>query len=550
MKVSIPRETLDKIKKDYGVSEERATRLYLSAFDDAEAYFWQVIEDKMDEEGISKSKSPSVQIFTPREIKAFLDKYVIGQEEYKKRVAIAAAFHFAMVKALFKNKDHGLRRFRKKNTLIAGPSGSGKTYCIEVLGDLLQIPTLIVDATDYTEAGYVGKSADDMVRELIDMAPGSNKQQQAEFITKHGAIIFVDELDKKAKEGMMSNDISREGFQRAILKMIERKFVSIENPMSPSAQIQDLMDRQRGKGKKNDNMISTENILFILGGSFQRPQDNLEQLIRKRLSRKAGSVDEHGNLVIAGFRDDSKDGKDDDKYKNLYQYAQEEDFIQFGLIPELVGRTPIRSHVNPLSKNDLIRIMNDTEDSLLKQYQLEFDAFGVDLQFTDDAIEYVAEKAEKNKTGARALIGVWENILTNFQYDLPGSGHKHLLINSDVCKAPRDHLLKILSRSPFEDFAEQFLGEFGIELDFSESAEEYVRKYAEDGHIQVSEALKILMTGASALNYMGYTGVFNISKEILEDPRYFDGLYMDWHKKQIENQQESPVSSHDPDRFS
>ena len=265
MRVSIPRETLDKIKNDYGVSEERATRLYLSAFDDAEAFFWQVIEDKMDSEGLGKAKGPSIQIFTPREIKAFLDKYVIGQEEYKKRVAIAAAFHFAMVKALFKNKDHGLRRFRKKNTLIAGPSGSGKTYCIEVLGDLLEIPTLIVDATDYTEAGYVGKSADDMVRELIDMAPGSNKQEQAEFISKHGAIIFVDELDKKAKEGMMSHDISREGFQRAILKMIERKFVSIENPMSPSAQIQDLMDRQRGKGKKNDNMISTENILFILG---------------------------------------------------------------------------------------------------------------------------------------------------------------------------------------------------------------------------------------------------------------------------------------------
>ena len=207
--------------------------------------------------------------------------------------------------------------------------------------------------------------------------------------------------------------------------------------MSPSAQIQDLMDRQRGKGKKNDNMISTENILFILGGSFQRPQDNLEQLIRKRLSRKAGSIDEHGNLVIAGFRDESKDAKDEDKYKNLYQYAQEEDFIQFGLIPELVGRTPIRSHVNPLSKNDLIRIMNDTEDSLLKQYQLEFDAFGVDLQFTDDAIEYVAERAEKNKTGARALIGVWEDILSNFQYDLPGSGHKHLLINSALQSTPR-----------------------------------------------------------------------------------------------------------------
>jgi len=534
MKVSIPRETLEKIKKDYGVSEEKATRLYLSAFDEAESFFWQVIEDKMVDEGYQSNKnSPSVKIYTPREIKAYLDKYVIGQEEYKKRMAIASAFHFAMVKLMRESKDVNLRRFRKKNTLIAGPSGSGKTYCIEVLGDLLEIPTLIVDATDYTEAGYVGKSADDMVRELIDMAPGSNKQEQAAFISKHGAIIFVDELDKKAKEGAMGHDISREGFQRAILKMVERKFISIENPMSPSAQIQDLMDRQRGGRKKHDNMISTENILFILGGSFQRQQDNLEQIIKKRMSRKAGSMDEHGNLVIGGFRTADENKKDDDKYKNLYQHAGEDDFIQFGLIPELVGRTPIRSYVNALSKNDLVRIMNDTEDSLLKQYQYEFQAFGVDLQFTDDSIEVVAEKAEKNKTGARALISVWEDILTEFQYEVPGTPHKHLLISADVCKAPKDHLLKILSRSPFEDYAEKFNSEFGIELKFDERAKAYVQKYASDGHIQVSEALKILLTGASALNYMGYTGVFDVTQEILEDPKYFDDIYMKWHDNQL-----------------
>ncbi|MBT3785361.1 AAA domain-containing protein [bacterium] len=532
MRVSIPRETLEKIKNDYGVSEEKATRLYLSAFDEAEAFFWGAIEERMNEEGLNSSKSTAINLLTPREVKAYLDKYVIGQEEYKKRIAIASAFHFAMVDHMRENMDHGLKRFRKKNTLIAGPSGSGKTYCIEVLGDLLEVPTLIVDATDYTEAGYVGKSADDMIRELIDMAPGSTRQDQAGFISRHGGIIFIDELDKKAREGSIGHDISREGFQRAILKMIERKFISIENPMSPSAQIQDLMERQKGGKRKQESMISTENILFIMGGSFQRPQDSLEQIIRKRLSRKAGAMDDFGNLVISGFQAEGEK-KESQGYKNLQKNAEEEDYIHFGIIPELVGRTPIRSYVNALSKNDLVRIMNDTEDSLLKQYQLEFEAFKIDLQFADDAIEYVAEKAEKNKTGARALIGVWEDILTDFQYELPGTSHHHLLIDRTVCMAPKDYLLKILSRSPFEDFCEMFHTEHGIRLEFTQDAEEYVHRYATNGHIQVSEALKILLTGASALNYMGYSGVFEVSKEMLEDPRYFDNLYVDWHEQQL-----------------
>ncbi|PCJ16358.1 MAG: hypothetical protein COB02_16480 [Candidatus Cloacimonadota bacterium] len=530
MKISIPRETLDKIMKDFGVSEEKATRLYLSAFDDAESYFWDNIEEKMADEGISSVKSSKIQLYTPKEVKAFLDKFIIGQEEYKKRIAIASAFHFSMIK-IMRSKDHSLRRFRKKNTLIAGPSGSGKTYCIEVLGDLIDVPTLIVDATDYTEAGYVGKSADDMVRELIDMAPGATKKEQAQYINKNGAIIFIDELDKKAREGSGGHDISKEGFQRAILKLIERKHVSIENPMSPSAQIQDMMDKQRGKGNRQDNMVSTENILFILGGSFQRSADPLEKIIKKRISRGPGSMDEDGNLVIGGFT--LPDQKKDESYKNYYPFAEESDYIKFGLIPELVGRTPIRSYVNHLSKNDLMRIMNDTEDSLLKQYQLEFESFGIDLQFTDDAIEFVAEKAERQKTGARALIGVWENILTDFQFELPGGDRKSLLVNKEVCETPKDYLLKILSRSAFDDFISKFHGEMGIDLEFTNEAKEYVKEYAKQEGIQLSDALTVLLTGASAINYIGHQGVFEITLEVVKNPKYFDDLYMNWHQKKF-----------------
>lgn len=234
---------------------------------------------------------------------------MIGQEVYKKRLTIAADYHFAMIKYLNEHPDDkSVKRFRKKNTLIVGPSGSGKTYCIEVLGDLLQVPTLIVDATGYTEAGYVGKSADDMIRELIDLAPGKTRKEQARFINRYGGLICIDEIDKKIKDGgTIGHDISREGFQRSVLKLIERKSVPIDNPYSPASQIQEALDRQRGKtAEKQDNMMSTENILFVLGGSFERTHDNLEVIVKKRLQQK-GRVHEDGSIEIRGFSSQVED---------------------------------------------------------------------------------------------------------------------------------------------------------------------------------------------------------------------------------------------------
>ncbi|MBW2623102.1 MAG: AAA family ATPase, partial [Deltaproteobacteria bacterium] len=342
VKVSIPSEVLEKIMKDYGVDEAIASRAFLDAQDSANEAFQENLEKRLGSplNPNQNSESFKVSIYTPREIKVHLDKFVIGQEEYKKRVAIAAAYHFAMLKYLHDNPEQTkVRRFRKKNTITAGPSGSGKTYCIEVLGDLLEVPTLIVDATDYTEAGYVGKSADDMIRELIDLAPGSSRKEQANFVSTYGGLIFIDEIDKKAKDNILiGHDISREGFQRAVLKLIERKPVSIDNPLSPASQIQEAMDRQRGvEADKTENMISTENILFILGGSFERPQNNLESIVKKRLTNQSGSRREDGSFVIQGFSTAEEWEKDREKYRNYFEEATAEDYIQFGIIPELVG---------------------------------------------------------------------------------------------------------------------------------------------------------------------------------------------------------------------
>ncbi len=540
MQVSIPRKEIDEIVKNYNCTEQEAARAYLNAQDNAKGAFSETLADMLGPgQNGEQIIETEIQCYTPREIKQHLDKYVIGQEEYKKRICIAAAYHFAMIQYLRENpEDSKVNRFRKKNTIIAGPSGSGKTYCAEVLGDLLEVPTLIIDATDYTEAGYVGKSADDMVRELIELAPGRRREEQAQFIARHGGIIFIDEIDKKAKDGrLIGHDISREGFQRSVLKLIERKLVLIDNPYSPASQIEDAMERQQGKHNvKKEKMISTENILFILGGSFERNAENLESIVKNRVERK-GNLREDGSIVVRGFDlKQQEPGKEQEKFKNYFKEANADDYIRFGLLPELVGRTPIRTFVNLLSKNDLVRIMTKTEDSILDQYQMEFSVFEINLEIGADAIEYVAEFSENSKTGARALVSVWENILTDFQFELPGSNFKKLKITRQLCERPRDMLLKMLEKSPFVDYIENFKNEYGIELVLDEEIQEYIETVAQQQNMEVSATIKKLLDSASALNYMDHKGTFTVKKEMLEELQYFDNLFTEWHVGQMKEE--------------
>ncbi len=275
-------------------------------------------------------------------------------------------------------------------------------------------------------------------------------------------------------------------------------------------------------------MISTENILFILGGSFERVHSSLSNIVSKRLRHK-GKLNEDEAPIIEGFTT-TKKRKNKKQYKNYYKEAVAEDFISFGMLPEIVGRSPIRTFVNPLSKNDLIRIMNDTEDSILSQYELEFQLFGIETEITEDAIEYVAEIAENQKTGARALVSVWEDILTDFQLELPGTNFKKLMINKELCKKPKDILLKILEKSPFVDFIENFRKEYGVELILQEDAQHYVEDYARENNLQISESLRKLLFGASALNYMNIRDTYTITKEMLEDEKYFDKLFTSWYE--------------------
>jgi len=275
--------------------------------------------------------------------------------------------------------------------------------------------------------------------------------------------------------------------------------------------------------------VSTENILFILGGSFQRVYNSLDSIVKRRTSHK-GQLSEDEAVVIEGFTP-SNSGKNKKELKRYYKEAVEEDFIRFGLLPEIVGRAPIKTFVNPLSKNDLIRIMKETEDSILNQYELEFRLFDIQVNFTDDAIDYVAGLAENKQTGARALVSVWENILTGLQSELPGTNHKELVISKQLCERPHDFLLAMLKKSPFLDYIEFFKKEYGIELVLDENIQKYIEDYAKANNMELSKTIRTLLAGASALNYMNVTGPFHIKKEMLEDGKYFDKLFTLWYKE-------------------
>ncbi|MBU0970338.1 MAG: AAA family ATPase, partial [Proteobacteria bacterium] len=306
--------------------------------------------------------------------------------------------------------------------------------------------------------------------------------------------------------------------------------VPIHNPYSAAAQLQEVIDNRKGrKTDKQENMISTENILFILGGSFERSHNNLESIVKKRLQHK-GRVQDDGSVEILGFTPDTRNGRD--QLQNYYKEAQADDFINFGLLPELIGRSPIKTFVNLLSKNDLTRIMLSTEDSILNQYKMEFRLFNIALEFTLDAVEYVAQISENRKTGARTLVSVWENILTDFQFELPGSNFSRIEVTRRLCEHPKDVLLEMMEKSPFVDFIENFKTEYGIELIMGEAVQQYVEEYAAQNKMQVSQALKTLLLSASALNYMGIRTPFEITLEMVQNKTYFDTLFTQWYQNQ------------------
>ncbi|MDA1190957.1 MAG: AAA family ATPase [Candidatus Poribacteria bacterium] len=443
---------------------------------------------------------------TPKEVKAYLDRFVIGQDDAKRALSIAICDHYNHIREC--EQDDELRdvEYAKQNVLMVGPTGVGKTYLIRTLAKLIGVPFVKADATKFSETGYVGGNVEDLVRDLVTQADGDME------LAQYG-IVYLDEVDKVATPpNILGRDVSGRGVQMNLLKLLEETEVDLRSPFDPASQMQAAMELQR-TGKIEHESVNTKYILFIVSGAFT----DLADIVKKRVSHQrlgfGGNVErEHDNEYLA--------------------QAISEDFVKFGFEPEFIGRLPVHVFCHPLSVDHLFEILSSSEGSIIKQYARSFKAYGIEVEFEEDGLRAIAERAHLEQTGARGLMTVCERLFRNFKYELPGTDVTQFIVNRELVEDPAAALDRLVhdvafrqrsvARMTMSRFAETFEKESGIALQFDDEAIALICEKAIESGRTLDTTAKNLFSdydhGLSLIRRNTGQTSFTITRTTVEDP--------------------------------
>jgi len=395
----------------------------------------------------------------PRDIRDYLDRFVIRQDEAKKVLSVAICDHYNHVRRCMENPKFSEEEYSKHNIILLGPSGVGKTYLMRCIAKLIGVPFVKADATKFSETGYVGHDVEDLVRDLLKAA--NNDTELAQY-----GIIYMDEIDKiAAQAGTVGKDVSGRGVQINLLKLMEETDVNLFSQTDLIGQMQAVFDMQRGKEQRR-RTINTRHILFIVSGAFDRLAEQVKHRVRSSQ---------------IGFASHETDNQRDSDFLRL---ANTKDFIDYGFEPEFVGRLPVRVVCDPLSADDLEEIMLHSEGSILSQYRFDFQGYGMDFGISREAVKAVALHAHDEQTGARGLMTVMERVFRNFKFELPSTAIKSFDVDEHTIKSPGETLTLLMKKNEsaqrellkqeIKTFSGEFEKEHGLQLTFTRDAVEAI----------------------------------------------------------------------------